>query len=304
VDVPKEKRRSAGPGASAAGVGGIPEPAGGLHVVTVAELSPDEFPGELGASYEQACAALRLPASPGGYGLVLDLDDGGARWTRAVTDVEGIKGVQSLWSTGMEAGYEPPDGTVAATLPGWPVDCGLGFAGLPEPHDPPGMRALRPPPERWGPARRRGMTDLIAGELADSGHQDPGEYHQARQVERWNFGETDLVPQEPRLIDLRARLAEGHPARPAVERAVTAAWRLAATAKPPPGSVRSRGAWPRPARVIRAAGGKWSLAGRTGGPVILLLDELAGVPVDISDTPRAAELLDALTAAADRAQRA
>jgi hypothetical protein len=148
------------------------------------------------------------------------------------------------------------------------------------------------------------MTDLIAGELADSGHQDPGEYHQARQVERWNFGETDLVPQEPRLIDLRARLAEGHPARPAVERAVTAAWRLAATAKPPPGSVRSRGAWPRPARVIRAAGGKWSLAGRTGGPVILLLDELAGVPVDISDTPRAAELLDALTAAADRAQRA
>jgi hypothetical protein len=150
------------------------------------------------------------------------------------------------------------------------------------------------------------MTDLIASELADSGHQNPGEYHQARQMERWNFGETDLIPQEPRLIDLRARLADGHPpARPAAERAVTAAWQLAATAKLPPGSVRSRSAWPRPARVIRAAGDKWSLAGRTGGPVIVLLDELVGVPVDISDTPRAAELLDALTAAAaaDRAQR-
>jgi hypothetical protein len=147
------------------------------------------------------------------------------------------------------------------------------------------------------------MTDLVVGELADSGHQGPGEYQQARQMERWNFGETELIPQEPRLIDLRARLADGHPARPAVERAVAAAWRLAATAKPPPGSVSTRGAWPHPVCDIRAAGDKWSLAGRTGGPVILLLDELAGVPADISDTPRAAELLDALTAAADRAQR-
>jgi hypothetical protein len=124
------------------------------------------------------------------------------------------------------------------------------------------------------------MTDRVVGELADSGHQGPGEYQQARQMERWNFGETELIPQEPRLIDLRARLADGHPARPAVERAVAAAWRLAATAKPPPGSVRSRGAWPRPACVISAVGDKWRLAGRTGGPVILLLDELAGVPAD------------------------
>lgn len=43
---------------------------------------------------------------------------------------------------------------------------------------------------------------------------------------------------------------------------------------------------------------------RIGGPVILLLDELVGVPVDVSAIPRAAEVLDALTAAADRAQRA
>ena len=297
----KKRRPDSGPGT--AGGAATPGPIDGLHVVTVAELSPGEYPGELGTSYEQACAALRLPASPDGYGLALDLDDNGARWTRATTDVEGIRGVQSFWNTGLDAGYEPPAGTVAATLPGWPVDCNLGLAGLPEPHDPPGTQALRPPPERWGPARRRGMTDLIVGELADSGHQAPGQYHQARQEQHWNFGETDLIPAEPRLIDLRARLTGGHPAQPAVDRAVTAAWQLAATAKPPPGSVRSRGAWPRPARVIRATGDKWSLAGRTGGPVILLLDELAGVPVDISDSPKAAELLNALTAAADRAQR-
>lgn len=147
------------------------------------------------------------------------------------------------------------------------------------------------------------MTDQIASELADSGHQSAEEYHQARQMERWNLGETDLIPQQPRLIDLRARLTSDHPAQPAASRAITAVWQLTATAKPPPGSVRSSPAWPRPARMVRAAGDKWSLAGRTGGPVILLLDEAPGIPIDISDTPRTAELLDALTAAADRAQR-
>jgi hypothetical protein len=72
---------------------------------------------------------------------------------------------------------------------------------------------------------------------------------------------------------------------------------------PPPGSVRAGPAWPRPARVIRAAGDGWSLAGRTGGPVILFIDEAPAIPLDISDSPRIAELLDALTAAADRARR-
>lgn len=122
-----------------------------MHVVTVVQLSPDEYPGELGTSYGQACAALRLPASPRGYGLILDLDDAGSRWTRATTDVQGIRSVQSIWSSGMEAGYEPPDGAVTATLPGWPVECSLGLRGMPEPHDPPGISPLRPRP----PARAR-----------------------------------------------------------------------------------------------------------------------------------------------------
>ena len=162
---------------------------------------------------------LRLPASPGGYGLILGLDDDGARWTRATTDVRGIQSVQSIWATGLEAGYEPPDGTVAATLPGWPVECALGLLGLPEPHDPPGTAALRPPASGWNPARRRAMTDQIADELSESGHQSAEDYHQARQWHYWNLGETDLIPRQPRLIDLRQPVAGTHSARPAADKA-------------------------------------------------------------------------------------
>ncbi|MGH3400913.1 MAG: hypothetical protein ACRDRJ_00055 [Streptosporangiaceae bacterium] len=291
----KRKRRRSSPPASTVGRGGTAGPAGELHLVTVAELSPDEYPGELGTSYSQACGALSLPASPGAYALLLELDDDGARWTRASTDVRGIRTLQSIWNSGAEAGYQPPGRTVAAVLPGWPVECVLGLAGLPEPHDPPGTTPLRPPPAGWSPARRRAMTDQVASELAASGHQSAEDYHQARQWQHWNLGESNIIPQQPRLIDRRLRLAADHPARPAADQAITAAWRLAATAKPPPGSVRAGPAWPRPARVIRAAGDRWSLAGRTGGPVILLIDEAPAIPLDISDSPRTAELLDALT---------
>jgi len=296
----KKKRRPAQTVLNAARRGGTL--AGELHVVTLMELSPDEYPGEMGTSYGQACAVLRLPASPGGYGLILGLDDDGARWTRATTDVRGIQSVQSIWATGLEAGYEPPDGTVAATLPGWPVECALGLLGLPEPHDPPGTAALRPPASGWNPARRRAMTDQIADELSESGHQSAEDYHQARQWHYWNLGETDLIPRQPRLIDLRQPVASTHPARPAADKAIAAAWQLAATARPPAGSVRSGPAWPKPARVVRATGDGWSMVGLTGGPVILLLDETPGRPLDISDTLKTAELLDALTAAAERAK--
>ena len=147
------------------------------------------------------------------------------------------------------------------------------------------------------------MTDQVASELADGGHQSAEDNHQARQWQHWNLGESGLIPCQPRLIDRRLPLAGDHPARPAADQAITAAWQLAAIAKPPSGSVRAASAWPRPARVIRAAGDRWSMAGLTGGPVILLVDETPAIPLDISDYPRTAELLDALIAAANRAQR-
>lgn len=153
MNVAKKKRRPGSPARSTASRARTPGSASELHVVTVVELSPDEYPGELGASYGQACAALGLPDSPGGYGLILDLDDDGARWTRATTDVQGIRSIQSFWKSGLEAGYEPPDGTVTATLPGWPVECSLGLLGLPRPHDPPGTPALRPATGGWSPRR-------------------------------------------------------------------------------------------------------------------------------------------------------
>lgn len=299
----KKKRRVGSPARSTSERDVRPVPNGELHLVTVVELSTEEYPGELGTSYDQACAALGLRAAPGGYGLLLDLDDDGARWTRVTSDMQGTRAAQSIWNSGVEVGYEPPDGTVAMTLPGWPVECVLGLQGLPEPHDPPGTAVLRAPSRGWSPARRRAMADQAASELADSGHQSAEQYHEARQWQHWNLGESDLIPQQPRLIDIRQPLTGNHPARSAADRAITAAWRLAATVKPPPGSVRSGPAWPRPARLIRPTGDKWSLAGRTGGPVILLLDEAPGFPFDISDAPKTAELLDALTAAADRARR-
>lgn len=45
-----------------------------LQVVTVVEMSADEFPGEIAESYSAACAALGVPPWDCGYGLVLDQD--------------------------------------------------------------------------------------------------------------------------------------------------------------------------------------------------------------------------------------
>src|SRR5579862_6946415 len=70
-----------------------------------------------------------------GYGLGLDQDMAGARWTRVTTGVQGIRAAQSFWRSEIEPGYEPPAGTVIAALPGWPVLCALALLGLPEPHD-------------------------------------------------------------------------------------------------------------------------------------------------------------------------
>ena len=100
---------------------------------------------------------------------MLDQDTSRARWTRVTTDVDGIRTAQSIWHSGVECGYEPPPGTVTASLPGWPVNCSLVPPGLPGPHDPPG--ALRPPDLSQPHTLRRAIADDIAAELADTGHQ-------------------------------------------------------------------------------------------------------------------------------------
>jgi hypothetical protein len=267
-------------------------------------MTPEDYPGELGTSYEQACAELRVPPLPAGYGVLLDQDGDGARWTRVTTDASGIRSVASIWHMGLQAGYEPPAGTVRATLPGWPVEHALAIPGLPRPHDPPGAAGvLRPPGRAWSPARRRALADAIARELADTGHQSAEEYAEGERWDAANMGDTDLLDPPPRYIDLRQALGPDHPARPAADHAIAAAWSLAAAGQPPPGSARTARAWPAPARMVRATGDGWTLAARTGGgPAVLLLDDIPGIPVDITDAPQLDQLLDALTAAADRAQ--
>ena len=204
----------------------------------------------------------------------------------------------------LEWGYEPPDGSVVAVRPGWPVPGEFGLAGLGEPHDPTGAsgKVLRPP-RRGTPGRRRGMADTIHGELADMRGCSMEEYVEAERWEAYNMGDTDPSPPPARLIDMRGRIPRDHPAHQAVDRALASAWSLAATTRPPPGSVRVRTASPGKARLVRANGDGWTLIGRTDGPVVLLTDAIPGIPVDIDGALRLQELLTALTAAAERAAR-
>jgi hypothetical protein len=161
-------------------------------MVTVVEMSPEDYPGEIAGSYGEACAALGVASAEGGYGLVLDQDEAGARWTRVTTDVQGIRSAQSIWNTGIECGYEPPPETVTATLPGWPVNSALSVAGLPRPHDPPGAVRGQEWPEQV--PRRRAVADGVVNELAGTGHQDAAQYAEAQRWRAMEMGETDLEP--------------------------------------------------------------------------------------------------------------
>jgi hypothetical protein len=147
------------------------------------------------------------------------------------------------------------------------------------------------------------MADVIEGELADLRGRTVEEYAAAHREDASNMGDNDSGPPPPRIIDVRGRIDPGHPAHRAVDRAVAGAWSLAATAKPPPGSVRIRKAWPGKARVVRASGDGWTVIGRTDDPVLLLLDELPGIPIDLGGALALRKLLDALTAAAERIPR-
>ena len=153
--------------------------------------------------------------------------------------------------------------------PGWPG----------EPHDPAdvGDSVLRPP-QRGTPGRRRGMADIIDGELADMRGRSMEDYIEAERQDAYNMGDTDPSPPPARLIDMRGRIPRYHPTHQAVDRALAGAWSLAATTRPPPGSVRVRTASPGKARLVRANGDGWTLIGRTDGPVVLLTDAIPGIP--------------------------
>lgn len=193
---------------------------------------------------------------------------------------------------------------MVAVRPGWPVECVLGLAGLGEPHDPAdASETVLRSPRRGTPGRRRGMADIIDGELTDMRGRTMEEYIEADRWDACNMGDTDPTPPPARLTDMRGRIPPGHPAHQVVGHALAAAWSLAATTKPPPGSVRIRKASPGKGRLVRATGDGWTLIGRTDSPVVLLADALPGLPVDVKDAPQLNELLTALTAAAGRAAR-
>ncbi len=271
---------------------GSPEPAE-FAVVTALLCTAEEFPGELGDDYRTACAALGLEASPGGYALLLGQDAGGARWTQISTDVWTVAAALSIWAMGNEADASVDAATVVAARPGWPVECTIGFADRPEPHDPPGAGPLLTAPSTttWAKAARRRAADWLAIDLADT--RDPYDI----EFDQLNWGDTDLEP-SVRFIDLLPRVPA--PDHPAVVRALREVWLLAAADHPPPGSVRARQATGG-GRLVRASGDGWSLVANTAAVALLLLDDLAGMAVDITGTDGLPRLLDALTAAAARA---
>ena len=128
-------------------------------MVTALLMTPGEFPGELAETFPEACAALDVAPAAHGYGLILAQAQDGGRWTQITTDASGVSSAQSIWNMGLVCGYQPPEDSVVAIRPGWPVECVLGLAGLGEPHYPldPGESVLRPP-QRGTPGRRRGMS--------------------------------------------------------------------------------------------------------------------------------------------------
>jgi len=266
-------------------------------------LTADQFPGELGESFEQACTAVGVAPAPGGYGLILAQDQQGGHWTQITDDVSGVDTAQSIWTTGIEYGYEPPDGSVVTVRPGWPVPCQPGVASHGEPRDPAGTGdSVVPPPRRGTPGRRRSMADIIEAELADLRGPSTAECAQAARQEEGDMGGAGPSPPPARMVDLRERIPRDHPAHRPVERALAGVWSLAATTRPPPGSVRVRTASPGKTRLIRANGDGWTLIGRTDGPVVVLTDAFPGLIADIDDESSLRELLAALTAAAQRAR--
>jgi hypothetical protein len=245
-----------------------------LFVLTAVLLTPPQFPSVLGDDYPEACARLGLEPYAEGYGLVLGQDGSGARWTVATDDVTLVACAIAAWDCGMEYDLSPSEGSVAAALPGWPLDVAVSAPGVPAPHDPaPGedgdLTVLVPPDtDTWGPAQRRLGADEIALQWA-----------------LWR----EQVEDDVEFVE-----AGGSP-NPSVKRVMDEV-RGYLTAPPPPGRVRSAFASGE-ARTLRADGPGWSMVARTDDIAFLLLDDEPGEVLPVgrgSELPGLLEALDGM----------
>ncbi|CAG6392460.1 hypothetical protein NMG29_13750 [Streptomyces cocklensis] len=293
-----------------------------LFVLTAAMLTPERFPGVLGDDYPAACAHLGLPPLPDGYGLMFGQDGGGARWTVATTDAAMVACALAAWDCGLEYEVAPDEGTLAASLPGWPLPVAVSAPGVPAPHDPADEEAgpaLAPPDVSvWGPAQRRLGADEIAVHWYEWRDQlDPADAPDAE-----SGADTESAPEagapdadagkaaaEP-AAEAAAEPAPEAPADPAetpaeaptgaeeqaaehpvshggVRRALQDAEEYLRT-PPPPGRVRTTGG------SLRADGPGWSLVARADDVAFVLLDEAPGQVLPVGRGPSLPPLLEAL----------
>lgn len=298
-----------------------------LFVLTAALLTPGQYPGALGDDYPAACAGLGLDPIGGGYGLVFGQDGTGARWTVAITDTWMVACALAAWDCGLEYDLSPPEHSVAASLPGWPVSVAVAVPGIPGPFDPAeestGRAPLTPPdPGAWGPAQRRLGADEIAvrwrewrdqfdpapaqqedvegaeesGEAAaGEGTAEAAEKAAAEGAEKDTGkdaantpGNTPNAPDKADAPDVAPDAAEATGiSHPGVRRVLQAAEEYVRT-PPPPGRVRvAYGS-------VRADGPGWSLVGRPDDMAFVLLDDAPGEVLPVGRGRALPALMEAL----------
>ncbi|WUH94980.1 hypothetical protein OG900_35745 [Streptomyces sp. NBC_00433] len=295
-----------------------------LFVLTAAMLTPERFPGVLGDDYPAACAHLGLTPLADGYGLMFGQDGSGARWTVATTDAAMVACALAAWDCGLEYELAPDEGTLAASLPGWPLPVAVSVPGIPAPHDPEDEEAgpaLTPPDVSvWGPPQRRLGADEIAIRwyewrdqlMPAAGPETEPEAESAaalvQEVREAAAAPADTAKHEthPASADAPDAPAESSDDAPAeapaaaeeaapppsisrdgVRRALQGAEDYLRT-PPPPGRVRTTGG------SLRADGPGWSLVARTDDVAFVLLDEAPGEVLPVGRGPALPPLLEAL----------
>ncbi|MFI0961653.1 hypothetical protein ACH4S8_09645 [Streptomyces sp. NPDC021080] len=264
-----------------------------LYVLTAVLLTPAKFPSVLGDDYPEACATLDLAPLSEGYGLVLGQDGEGARWTVVIDDVSLVAVAIASWDCGMEHELSPPERTVVAALPGWPLEVAVSAPGVPAPHDPAAELTERPPlspPDTttWGPAQRRLGADEIALQWATWREQiDDSDFAPSEGADGTSGDVEDSQGQDEK------EGKDGKAVNRAGIRRVLAEARSYVDTPPPLGRVRSSFATG-DARTLRADGPGWSLVARTDDIAFVLLDEEPGEVLPVGRGPELPDLLEAL----------